>query len=107
MSAQGHSVSTLVSQSTHTAVFFFNCLRAAFWSALNRTISVIRIKPCFSPRLQCLADNGQALEKNGALQCVVSVANPHDNLLTIMARGWEGFQQPIQPEPAPLWPIVC
>lgn len=30
------------------------------------------------------ADSGRAVEKNGALQCVVSAANPHD-ILTIIA----------------------
>lgn len=53
------------------------------------------------------AYNETAMEKNGAFQYAVSVANPHD-LLTIIARGWEGFQQPpIELEPALLWPIVC
>lgn len=52
------------------------------------------IKPCFSPCSKAVvvfADSGPVAEKNGALQCVVSVANPHDSLLTIIARGWEGF----------------
>ena len=98
----------LVHQSSHTS--FSHVLSAALWSDLNRSISGLRIKSCFSLRSEAavLANNGPALEKNGALQCVVSVANPHDSLLTIIARGWEGFQQqPIPPEPAPLWPIVC
>lgn len=108
MSVQGHTVRTLVNQSSDTS--FSNFLGAALWSALNSAISGMRIKPRFSPYSKdaVFTDNGPAVEKNGALQCVVSVANPHDSLLTIIARGWKGFQQqPIQPEPAPLWPIVC
>lgn len=108
MSVQGHTVRTLANQSSDTS--FSNFLSASFWSALNSAISGIRIKPRFSPysNAAVFTDNGPAVEKNGAHQCVVSVANPHDSLLTIIAQGWEGFQQqPIQPEPAPLWPIVC
>lgn len=107
MSVEGHTV-RISGQSvfpTHHFQFSFSK-----WSVLNGGISGIRIKPCFSPYSEAAvcADNGPAVEKNGALQCVVSVANPHDSLLTIIARGREGFQQqPIQPEPAPLWPIVC
>lgn len=98
------SVRVSVNQSSHTS--FYNFLAVAFWSAVNSGISGIRIKP-FS-KTAFFTYNGPALEKNGALQCVVSVANPHDSLLTIIAQGWEGFQQqPIQPEPALLWPIVC
>lgn len=66
----------------------------------------MRIKP--DCRAEVFTSNGPAPEKNGTLHCVVSVANPHDSLLTIIARGWEGFQQhPIQMVPALLWPIVC
>lgn len=85
MPAQGHSVRILVNQSSHTS--FSNFLFLLSGQLFNSGISGIRIKPCFSPYFKAavFADNGPALEKNGALQCVVSVANPHDSLLTIIA----------------------
>lgn len=80
-----------ISQFSHAS---FSRLLFSEWSHLNGGVSGMRIKPCFSPYSEAAvcADNGPAVEKNGALQCVVSVANPHDSLLTIIAWGWEGFQ---------------
>ncbi len=48
--------------------------RRKAYPSSNRSFSGIRIKPCFRPHSKAavFADNGQALEKNGALQCVVS-----------------------------------
>lgn len=45
------------------------------WSHLNGGVPGVRIKPCFSPYSEAAvcADNGPAVEKNGALQCVVSL----------------------------------
>lgn len=88
-SVQGHSVKLSASQSSHTS--FSNFFATTFWSAVNRGISGIRINP--DSKAAVFTNNGPALEKNGPLHCVVSVANPHDSLLTIIARGWEGLQQ--------------
>lgn len=85
MPVQGHTVKILVNQSSHTS--FSNFLSITFALALNCSISGIRINPCFSPYSKALvfADTGPVAKKNGPLQCVISVANPHDSVLTNIA----------------------